>query len=151
LEVLSRALETSSVCSGKRARSSRLARFLLDFNGLQGGKKAAPDAGAGSGARTPAAQARPARPVLARPPRATTAIRARVDRCDATASGGCAHAYTEGLGLEKDFAPLLADTQYRVTMTAGSDAFYFSTFSVTGNKPESRYFGSVRTTTTTRR
>jgi hypothetical protein len=59
-----------------------------------------------------------------------------LDSCDNTAAGHCAHAFTAGLGLEKDFPPIAADTQYRVTLTAGSDAFYFSTFSRTGEQNE---------------
>jgi hypothetical protein len=102
--------------------------FLLDFDGLQGGKKA-PDAGAGSGGADTGSGGQAGASGTCEAAACDDGDPCTVDSCDATASDGCAHAYTEGLGLEKDFAPILADTQYRVTMTAGSDAFYFSTFS----------------------
>lgn len=123
--------------------------FLLDFNGLQGGHKGAPDAGpdgAGSGGTSSASGGEAGVPGASGASGACDAAACddsdpcTVDGCDANASDGCAHAYTEGLGLERDFAPILADSQIRVTLTAGSDAFYFSNLSVTGKKSEVEIF-----------
>jgi hypothetical protein len=124
--------------------------FLLDFNGLQGGHKARLDAGsdadtgnaeAGSGGAggsdnngsgAGAAGSCDASSCDDSDP-------CTVDTCDPT-SHGCMHAPSEGLGLELDFAPLLADSQVRVTLTAGSDAFYFSNLSTTGSQSEVEIF-----------
>lgn len=119
--------------------------LLLDFNGLQGGTKAVPDAGTGGSsgadgsagnAGTDAAGAASA----CADPACDDGDPCTVDRCDPSASDGCAHTHTEGLGLEQDFPPILADSQIRVTLTAGSDAFYFSNLSLTGKKSEVEIF-----------
>lgn len=118
--------------------------FLLDFNGLQGGKKASPDAGSsGSGGSGDDASGSGGIDAAAGACADTTCDDGdpcTADRCDPRASDGCAHDYTEGLGLERDFAPLLADSHVRVTLTAGSDAFYFSNLSLTGKKSEVEIF-----------
>lgn len=121
--------------------------FLLDFNDLQGGHKttadAGPDAntggssdassGSSSGGEGGASGACDAAACDDGDP-------CTLDSCDATAVTGCAHTFTPGLGLEKAFTPILADSQVRVTMTAGSDAFYFSNLSVTGTTPDVELF-----------
>ena len=123
--------------------------FLLDFNGLQGGKKPSAEAGAGSGGNagdagsdgnlTTAGEAG-AGGAACDLAACDDADPCTVDTCDASAKDGCAHTLAPGLGLEKSFDPILADTQIRVTMTAGSDAFYFSNLSINGTTPDVELF-----------
>jgi hypothetical protein len=121
--------------------------FLLDFNGLQGGHKATPDAGAdaasgggGGGSDASASAGEAGASSSCDPAACDDSDPCTVDTCDATASDGCAHGFTAGLGLEKDWRPIVADSQVRVTLTAGSDAFYFSSLSVTAKKAEVEIF-----------
>lgn len=120
--------------------------LLLDFNKLQGGHRASPDAGTGgsiasagsAGATSGAGEAG-----------ATGACDTAqcddqdpctIDHCDAASALRCTHTYSAGLGLEKDWPPIVADAAYRVTLTAGSDAFYFSTFSQTAGASDVEIF-----------
>jgi hypothetical protein len=125
--------------------------FLLDFNNLQGGRSATADAGpdgntAGTGGTSDASSAGASNLGEGGASGACDAAACddgdpcTTDSCDATATDGCAHVFTPGLGLEQDFTPILADSQVRVTMTAGSDAFYFSNLSVTGKLSEVELF-----------
>jgi hypothetical protein len=121
--------------------------FLLDFNNLQGGQQANADAGpdgnsAGTGGTSDASSAGAgnlgeggASGAYDNTSACDDGDPCTTDSCDATAKDG-AHAFSPGLGLEPDLTPILADSQLRVTMTAGSDAFYFSNLSVTGKLAE---------------
>ncbi len=129
--------------------------FLIDTDSLQGGTKATASGGTGAEAGEPdasngghAGQAASGGSsldagsggeggnVACAPADCDDGDPCTVDTCGLDAGSGCAHAFSPGLGLEKDFAAILADTQYRVTAAAGSDAFYFSTFSQTSKKNE---------------
>lgn len=123
--------------------------FLLDFGDLQGGKKTSPDAGAGTGGRSAEAGSGGRTASAGEGGAGGTACDlaacddsdpCTVDTCDATSNDGCAHTPTPGLGLEKSFDPILADTLVRVTMTAGSDAFYFSNLAINGKTPDVELF-----------
>ena len=120
--------------------------FLLDFGSLQGGQKPSAEAGAGAGGS--AAEAGNAGENSSAGAGGAACDLAAcddqdpctVDTCDTSAQDGCAHTFTAGLGLEKSFAPILADSQVRVTLTAGSDAFYFANLSVTGKVSDVELF-----------
>jgi len=109
--------------------------FLIDFNDLQGGKKVVPDAGTEAGTEAGAGGATGCDAASCDDQDPCT-----LDSCDRAASDGCKHELTPGLGLEKSWAPIVADTQYRVTLTAGSDAFYFASFFVNGKQADVNLF-----------
>ncbi len=133
--------------------------FLLDYGSLQGGTKPSANAGAGdnaageagapssgnggsntAGSSNGGSAGEGGSAGACTPDSCNDDDPCTTDSCDATSADGCAHSFVPGLGLEQDWPPILADTQYRVTLTAGSDAFYFSTFSQTAKKNEVEIF-----------